>query len=138
MPLIIGIVVLVGAFGWLLNTTTGHATKSVELRNFERQAVEKLVLREALQAAVVNTAIVGGARHLQQDFPEYGLRVHVLSRPENMTAQPYTLVRLWATARPLPGGENGFETNNNLAAAVQYDVITRLMSTVRFIEKQRS
>jgi hypothetical protein len=138
MPLIVAILVLVGSFGLLLNNSLSHATRSVETQSPEKHYVERHVLREALQAAVVNTAIEGGARHVQMDFPEYGLRVHVLSRPENMTVQPYTLVRLWATARPLSAVEYGFATNNNLSATAQYDVITRLMSTVRFIEKQRS
>lgn len=138
MPLIVAILVLVGSFGLLLNNSLSHATRSVETQNYERQAIERQALETALRAAVVNVATEGGARHLQQDFPEYGLRVHVLSRPEHMTVQPYTLVRLWATARPLPGAENAFESNHNLSATAQFDVVTRLLSTVRYIEKRRS
>jgi hypothetical protein len=98
---------------------------------------ERQVLYSALQTAVADVDSEGGARQMQQDFPEAGLRVYTITQPETLVGQPYPVIRIWATARPLTdsaGASPNYSTGNRLVATAAYDLIERLVIEVRFIE----
>ncbi len=121
----------------------GAATSSQTLLRDDRdeagQFIERSTLVSALNSAVIAIDRDGGARQMQQDFPEAGLTVYTLTRPEPIAGQTYPLIRVWSTARPLREGSNSnVSTNNNLSATLAYDPINRIVTQVRFIEKQRS
>lgn len=74
---------------------------------------------------------------MEQVFPNSGLVVYTTTEEEVMVGKTNTVIRVWATARPLSGSESNASTNNNLVGTATYDPIERFATSVRFIEKRR-